>query len=79
MKSDFIPLIVGLIVFLSSLSSLKVGLSVAIIEIVLGAIAGNLGLQPEGRMHYLASFGGIVLTFLAGTPFFPPLFWNSFV
>ncbi|MEI8346396.1 MAG: cation:proton antiporter [Pseudomonadota bacterium] len=66
MKSEFLPLIVGLIVFLSSLISLKVGLSVAIIEIVLGAVAGNLGLQPEGWMLYLATFGGIVLTFLAG-------------
>jgi Kef-type K+ transport system membrane component KefB len=67
MKADFIPLIVGLLVFVSSLISLKVGLSVAIIEIILGAIAGNLGLNTEEWMMYLASFGGIILTFLAGT------------
>ena len=67
MKADFIPLVVGLLVFVSSLVSLRFGLSVAIIEILLGAIAGGLGLKPEDWMLYLASFGGIVLTFLAGT------------
>jgi Kef-type K+ transport system membrane component KefB len=67
MKADAIPLIVGAIVFLSSLISLKLGLSVAIVEIILGAAAGNLGLKPEDWMTYMAGFGGIILTFLAGT------------
>jgi len=65
-KADIIPLAVGGLVFLASLISLKLGLSVAIIEIILGAAAGNLGLQPEEWMTYLATFGGIILTFLAG-------------
>ena len=67
MKADWIPLVVGLLVFVSSLISLRIGLSVAIIEILLGAAAGNLGLHAEEWMTYLAGFGGIVLTFLAGT------------
>lgn len=67
MKADIIPLVVGLLIFISSLVSLKLGLSVAIIELLLGVIAGNLGLQAEEWMMYLAGFGGIVLTFLAGT------------
>jgi Kef-type K+ transport system membrane component KefB len=67
MKADAIPLIVGVIVFLSSIISLKLSLSVAIIEIILGAAAGNLGLKPEEWMTYIAAFGGIILTFLAGT------------
>ena len=67
MKADYIPLVVGSLILISSLISLRVGLSVAIIEILLGAIAGNLGLKPEEWMMYLASFGGIILTFLAGT------------
>ncbi|MCX6258606.1 MAG: cation:proton antiporter [Bacteroidia bacterium] len=67
MNADFIPLIVGSLVLLSSLISLRLGLSVAIIEIVLGVIAGNLGLHTEDWMLYLANFGGIILTFLAGT------------
>jgi Kef-type K+ transport system membrane component KefB len=66
LKADFIPLVVGLLVFISSLLSLRFGLSVAIIEILLGTIAGGIGLKPEDWMLYLASFGGIVLTFLAG-------------
>ncbi len=66
MRADIIA-IVGILVFISSLISLRVGLSVAIIEILFGAIAGNLGIQPDEWMLYLASFGGILLTYLAGT------------
>ena len=47
MIGDYIPLAIGLLVFLASIISLRVGLSVAIIEIFLGAIAGNLGLKAE--------------------------------
>lgn len=65
--ADLISLLVGLIVFISSLISLRVGISVAIIEILLGAIAGNFGVRPEDWMLYLAGFGGTLLTFLAGT------------
>jgi Kef-type K+ transport system membrane component KefB len=64
---DAVPVIVGLIIFLSSLLSLRLGLSVAIIEITLGAMAGSLGLSPEEWMQYMANFGGILLTYLAGT------------
>jgi len=46
-KADLIPLVAGAMVFLASLISLKLGLSVAIVEIMLGAAAGNLGLKPE--------------------------------
>ncbi|MHB8841078.1 MAG: cation:proton antiporter [Candidatus Aquicultor sp.] len=67
MKADIIPLAAGLIILAASLISLRIGLSVAIIEILLGAVAGNLGFQTEPWMLYLASFGGIVLTYLAGT------------
>jgi Kef-type K+ transport system membrane component KefB len=67
MKADFTPLIVGLLVFTSSIISLRIGISVAIIEILLGAISGNLGLKAEDWMLYLANFGGIILTFLAGS------------
>ncbi|VVB93641.1 Sodium/hydrogen exchanger family protein [uncultured archaeon] len=66
MRADIIA-IAGILVFISSLISLRLGLSVAIIEILLGASAGNFGVQPDDWMLYLASFGGILLTFLAGT------------
>ncbi|MBI2994102.1 MAG: cation:proton antiporter [Gammaproteobacteria bacterium] len=65
--ADPIPVIVGLIIFMASLLSLRFGLSVAIIEITLGAIAGSLGLRTEEWMQYMATFGGILLTYLAGT------------
>jgi Kef-type K+ transport system membrane component KefB len=67
MSSDIVPLIMGVIVLAASLISLKLGLSVAIIEILLGSIAGVFGLQTQDWMTYLAGFGGIILTFLAGT------------
>ena len=67
MEASLVPLLAGLLVFLSSLISLRLGLSVAIIEILLGAVAGNLGMQTEDWMTYLAGFGGILLTYLAGT------------
>ncbi|MBI2852767.1 MAG: cation:proton antiporter [Chloroflexi bacterium] len=67
MSDSIIPLVMGTIVLLASLISLKLGLSVAIIEILLGAAGGSLGLHAQDWMIYLASFGGITLTFLAGT------------
>ena len=66
MLPDKIPLIAGLLIFTASLLSLKLGFSVAIFEILLGVAAGNLGLKPAEWMLYLAGFGGILLTFLAG-------------
>lgn len=66
MNADIIPLLAGLIVLLASLISLRVGVSVAIIEISLGTIAGYFGFRSEEWMVYLAGFGGIILTFLAG-------------
>jgi len=67
MNSDIIPFIAGTLVFASSLISLRVGISVAILEILLGTIAGSFGMQPQSWMLYLANFGGIILTFMAGT------------
>jgi hypothetical protein len=58
MNADVTPLVMGVLVFVSSLLSLKLGLSVAIIEILLGAIGGYFGLKPEEWMMYLAGFGG---------------------
>ncbi|MDA8132046.1 MAG: cation:proton antiporter [Elusimicrobia bacterium] len=66
MEPDKIPLIAGLLIFAASVLSLRLGISVAIFEMLLGLGAGALGLNPEPWMTYLAGFGGIVLTFLAG-------------
>lgn len=61
-------LVLVIIIFVSSLISLRLGLAVAIIEIILGAFFGNLGfLQATDWMTLIATFGGILLTFMAGT------------
>src|SRR5574344_1196072 len=66
MRADLTPLIMAIMIFASSFISLRVGISVAIVEILIGVIAGNLGVIPQDWMIYLAGMGGIVLTFLAG-------------
>ncbi|MBN2230861.1 MAG: cation:proton antiporter [Candidatus Thorarchaeota archaeon] len=66
LAADLIPLIAGLIIFISSLISLRLGVSVAIVEILFGVVAGHYGFYSEPWMVYLAGFGGIILTFLAG-------------
>src|SRR5512140_3007926 len=54
--------------------SVEIGLSVAIIEIAAGVVAGNaLGLASPSWMDFVASFAGIVLTFLAGAEVDPGL------
>jgi len=52
----------------ASLISIRAGISVALIEIMVGAVAGNIiGLPLYPWVNYLAGFGAILLTFLAGT------------
>jgi Kef-type K+ transport system membrane component KefB len=67
MESLLIAVIAGVLILLASLASVELGVSVALIEITLGVIAGNvLGLTSPPWMDFLASFGSILLTFLAG-------------
>jgi Kef-type K+ transport system membrane component KefB len=59
---------------LASLVSIRVGISVALAEIMVGAFAGNLlGLSPTAWVTYLAGAGSIVLTFLAGAEIDPQI------
>jgi len=52
----------------ASLISIWTAISVALIEIMVGAVAGNIiGLPLSPWINYLAGFGAILLTFLAGT------------
>jgi Kef-type K+ transport system membrane component KefB len=52
---------------IASVISIWVGISVALIEIMVGTIAGNtIGLELAPWVNYLAGFGAILLTFLAG-------------
>ncbi len=67
MDDQLISLVLWALIFVASFFSVELGLSVAIIEISLGVIGGNfLGLHPTPWISYLAGFGGILLTFLAG-------------
>jgi Kef-type K+ transport system membrane component KefB len=61
---------------IASLISIRLGVSVALVEILVGAIAGNLPgashwVQQTGFTTFLASIGSIVLTFLAGAEIDP--------
>lgn len=67
---------------LASIISIRVAISVALIEILVGALAGNLvGLHLTDWVNFLAGFGAILLTFLAGTEIDPRIvkkhFWSS--
>lgn len=67
LADQYIALVIGLLVFLASLISVEAGISVALIEITLGVIGGNfLEISSTPWLTFLAGFGGILLTFLAG-------------
>ena len=56
----------------ASLLSIRLGISVALIEIGLGVVGGNvLGLQSTPWIDFLAAFGAVLLTFLAGAEIDP--------
>jgi Kef-type K+ transport system membrane component KefB len=58
--------------FLASLFSIRLGIAVALLEIFLGVLAGNfLGLHTTSWIDFIASFGSVLLTFLAGAEIDP--------
>ncbi len=74
MDQLLIATIVGTSILLASMLSVELGLSVAVIEIVFGVVAGNaLGVTSTPWIDFLATFAGIVLTFLAGAEVDPSL------
>src|ERR1700690_479844 len=57
---------------LASLISIRIGVAVALLEIGMGVIGGNLlGLQTNAWIDFLAGFGSVLLTFLAGAEIDP--------
>ncbi|HYM50663.1 MAG TPA: cation:proton antiporter [Candidatus Limnocylindrales bacterium] len=61
--------------FVASLISTRLGLSVALAEILVGCIAGNLfHLGTTSWIDFLAGFGSVLLTFLAGAEIDPQSF-----
>jgi Kef-type K+ transport system membrane component KefB len=58
--------------FLGSLLSIRFGIAAALIEILLGVIAGNfIALRSNVWIDFIAGFGSIMLTFLAGAEINP--------
>ncbi len=56
----------------ASLVSIRVGISVALIEIGVGIVGGNtIGLPTTPWIDFLSSFGAVLLTFLAGAEIDP--------
>lgn len=67
MQDLYVGTVLAGLIFLSSILSVELGLSASIIEIALGVLAGNfLGVTALPWVAYIASLGGILLTFLAG-------------
>src|SRR6516162_7816500 len=63
----------------AALGSMLITISAALFEIVIGGIAGNtVGLPLTPWINYIASFGAIVLTFLAGTDIDPHVVKRNF-
>jgi len=57
---------------LASLLSIRLGISVALVEIVIGVFAGNVfGIESAPWIDFLATFGAGLLTFLAGAEIEP--------
>lgn len=79
MENLLIGVIAGLLVLLASVASVELGISVALIEITFGVVAGNfLSLTSPPWMDFLASFGSILLTFLAGAEVDPRVMQEKF-
>jgi Kef-type K+ transport system membrane component KefB len=59
--------VLAAVVLVASVISVELGVTVALLELTLGVAAGNLfHLQTQGWLDFIAQFGSIVLTFLAG-------------
>ena len=55
------------VVLVASVVSVEVGVTVALLELTLGVVVGNVfGLHSQDWLDFVASFASIVLTFLAG-------------
>jgi Kef-type K+ transport system membrane component KefB len=76
MNVYFVAFVWVLLALVASLISIRLGISVALVEIVVGAIAGNLPhvssyIQQTEFTNFLAALGSVMLTFLAGAEIDP--------
>ncbi len=64
---------------IASLLSVRIAISIALLEIIVGVIGGNfLPLQRTEWVNFLAGFGSILLTFLAGAEVEPQILRKKF-
>src|SRR4030065_1953554 len=64
---------------IATLLSLRIAISIALLEIMVGVIGGNfLPLQRTEWVNFLAGFGSILLTFLAGAEVEPEILRKKF-
>ena len=67
MDSVQLAAVLAAVVLIASVISVELGVTVALLELTLGVAAGNLlHLQTQDWLDFIAKFGSIVLTFLAG-------------
>ncbi|MBX5442701.1 MAG: cation:proton antiporter [Solirubrobacteraceae bacterium] len=73
--------VLAAVVVLASVISVEIGLSVALVELALGVVVGNLfGLDPNTDwLVFIATFASILLTFLAGAEVDPQDFRERWV
>lgn len=65
------------VVLVASIASVELGITVALLELTLGVVAGNVfDLRSQEWLDFIASFASIVLTFLAGMEVDPQYVWN---
>lgn len=64
---------------IATLLSIRIAISVALLEIIMGVFGGNyLPLQRSEWVNFLAGFGSILLTFLAGAEVEPQILRKKF-
>ncbi|MGZ4317132.1 MAG: cation:proton antiporter, partial [Gaiellaceae bacterium] len=67
MDSVQLAAVLAAVVLIASVVSVELGVTVALVELTLGVAAGNLfHLETQDWLDFIAQFGSIVLTFLAG-------------
>jgi Kef-type K+ transport system membrane component KefB len=73
MESVQLAAVLAAVVVLASMISVEIGLSVALVELALGVVVGNIfSLDPgQSWLVFVANFASIVLTFLAGAEIDP--------
>lgn len=68
----YVAMVLSVLIMLASMISVELGVTVAIVKIVLGVVAGNaLGIETPERLNFLATFASVVLTFLVRTEMDP--------